>query len=141
MRRPERVSWKDTNMALVGSDLDRKIKEAASRNEPQWVGAGDGVMLRVWRIEQFVVKPWPNRKYGQVRGACCPPRRAWEESVHVHQELAATLTWCVSSQHHTKNAFFSHPSSHILFLSVPHGRFLRGSQHIQARSNQAQTCA
>lgn len=54
-------------MALVGSDLDRKIKEAAAKNEPQWVGAGDSEMLRVWRIEQFIVKPWPNRNYGQVR--------------------------------------------------------------------------
>lgn len=67
MKKPERrISWKDTNMALVGSDLDRKIKQAAAAlHEPQWTGAGESAMLRVWRIEQFVVRPWPPPKYGR----------------------------------------------------------------------------
>jgi len=52
-------------MALVGSDLDRKIKEAASKGEPQWDGIGETVRLRVWRIEKFRVVPWPNSKYGK----------------------------------------------------------------------------
>jgi hypothetical protein len=65
-------------MALVGSDLDHKIKEAAAKNEPQWVGAGESEMLRVWRIEQFIVKPWPSRKYGQVRAVF--QKVAWLDS-------------------------------------------------------------
>lgn len=52
-------------MALVGSDLDHKIKQAAAQNEPQWTGVGEKVELRVWRIEQFIVKPWPRSKYGK----------------------------------------------------------------------------
>jgi len=63
-----RVSWRDSNMALVGSDLDHKIKQAAAASEPQWTGVGETVQLRVWRIEHFIVKPWPRSKYGKVRG-------------------------------------------------------------------------
>ena len=48
-------SWKDTNMALFGSDIEYKIKEAAAQTEPQWTGAGSQVGLQVWRIEQFKV--------------------------------------------------------------------------------------
>lgn len=65
MVRPERVSWKDTNLALIGSDLDLKIKAAAAANEPQWVHVGESVGLYVWRIEKFIVKPWPKSKYGK----------------------------------------------------------------------------
>mmetsp|Transcript_11683 Transcript_11683/g.20322 ORF Transcript_11683/g.20322 Transcript_11683/m.20322 type:complete len:403 (-) Transcript_11683:430-1638(-) len=65
MMKPEKISWKDTNLALIGSDLDKKIKAAAAKNEPQWTNVGKSVELRVWRIEQFIVKPWPKRKYGK----------------------------------------------------------------------------
>uniref|UniRef100_A0A7S2MMJ7 Gelsolin-like domain-containing protein n=1 Tax=Helicotheca tamesis TaxID=374047 RepID=A0A7S2MMJ7_9STRA len=65
MQKPEKVSWKDTNLALIGSELDKKIKKAAAEGEPQWTDVGDNVQLKVWRIEKFVVKPWPEHKYGQ----------------------------------------------------------------------------
>ncbi|KAL7573161.1 hypothetical protein ACA910_018825 [Epithemia clementina (nom. ined.)] len=66
MLRPERVSWKDTNLALIGSDLDHKIKAAAAEHEPQWTNAGTGVGLQVWRIEKFIVRPWPRNQYGKL---------------------------------------------------------------------------
>lgn len=65
MMKPEKINWKDTNLALIGSDLDRKIKAAAAKNEPQWTNVGKTVELRIWRIEQFIVKPWPKGKYGK----------------------------------------------------------------------------
>jgi len=65
MRKPKKTSWKDTNLALIGSDLDKKIKEAAAKGEPQWTDVGNTVQLKIWRIEQFVVKPWPKFKYGR----------------------------------------------------------------------------
>lgn len=65
MLKPEKINWKDTNLALIGSDLDRKIKAAAAKNEPQWTNVGENVELRIWRIEQFIVKPWPKGKYGK----------------------------------------------------------------------------
>uniref|UniRef100_A0A7R9VD60 Gelsolin-like domain-containing protein n=1 Tax=Pseudictyota dubia TaxID=2749911 RepID=A0A7R9VD60_9STRA len=65
MLKPEKINWKDTNLALIGSDLDKKIKKAAAENEPQWNHVGEAVELRVWRIEQFIVKAWPKSKYGK----------------------------------------------------------------------------
>lgn len=46
-------------MALIGSDLDHKIKQAAAEGEPQWQGMGEEACLKVWRIEQFKVVPSP----------------------------------------------------------------------------------
>lgn len=60
----ERISWKDSNLALVGSDLDHKIKEAAANGEPQWDGIGEAPGTRIWRIEQFRVVAWPEEKNG-----------------------------------------------------------------------------
>jgi gelsolin len=53
-----RVPWKESNLALIGSDLDHKIKAAAAEGEPQWQGLGEDAGLYVWRIEQFRVVPW-----------------------------------------------------------------------------------
>jgi len=60
----ERVPWKESNLALIGSELDHKIKAAAAEGEPQWQGLGEEAGLKVWRIEQFRVVPWPAAKYG-----------------------------------------------------------------------------
>ena len=65
MLKPERISWKDSNLALVGSDLDHKIKEAAANGEPQWDGIGEAPGTKIWRIEQFRVVPWPSEKNGK----------------------------------------------------------------------------
>jgi gelsolin len=50
---------------LVGSDLDHKIKAAAADGEEQWHGLGEKTGTKVWRIEQFKVKPWSESKYGK----------------------------------------------------------------------------
>ena len=59
------ADWQDTNMALFGSDVEKKIKAAAADGEPQWDDAGLKPGLQIWRIESFKVKPWPESKYGQ----------------------------------------------------------------------------
>lgn len=55
----------DTNLALIGSELDHKVKEAAAEGEDAWKGIGKETGLVVWRIEQFTVQPWPKHRYGQ----------------------------------------------------------------------------
>lgn len=40
MQKSKKVDWKDTNMALFGSDIEKKIKQAAADGEPQWDDAG-----------------------------------------------------------------------------------------------------
>ena len=62
MQKQTKYDWKETNLALFGSDLEKRIKEASAAGEPQWDGVGDTLELLVWRIEQFRVVPWPNSK-------------------------------------------------------------------------------
>lgn len=59
-----KIPWKESNLALIGTELDHKIKAAAAAGEPQWDGIGEAVSLNVWRIEQFRVVPWPRAQYG-----------------------------------------------------------------------------
>jgi gelsolin len=54
----------DTNVANLGSDLDKKIRQAAAQTEAAWTNAGKAVGLQIWRIEKFQVKSWPKEQYG-----------------------------------------------------------------------------
>jgi len=65
MQKPERISWRETNLALIGSELDHKVKAAAAEGEEAWDGIGTKEGLYVWRVEKFLVKPWPTNQYGQ----------------------------------------------------------------------------
>jgi len=58
-------NWKDTNMSFFGTVIEKKIKEAAAKTEPQWWTAGKKEGLQIWRIEQFKVVPWPENQMGQ----------------------------------------------------------------------------
>ena len=60
----EKISWKESNLALIGSDLDHKIKEAAAGGEEAWKAIGDEPGVKVWRVEQFKIVPWPEEDYG-----------------------------------------------------------------------------
>jgi gelsolin len=58
---------KDSNVELIGSDLDHKVKYNSAASEPAWnngsIGQEPG--LNVWRVEDFEVIPWPKDKYGE----------------------------------------------------------------------------
>lgn len=58
---------KDSNVELIGSDLDHKVKYNSAASEPAWnngsIGQEPG--LHVWRIENFEVIPWAKKKYGE----------------------------------------------------------------------------
>jgi len=54
-----------TNIANLGSDLEKKVREAAAHGDPAWKECGKEVGLKVWRIEKFTVKAWPTNQYGQ----------------------------------------------------------------------------
>ena len=56
--------WKDSNVALIGSDLDRQVKKASAQTEPAWKASGESVGLQIWRIEKFKVVHWPKEDYG-----------------------------------------------------------------------------
>jgi gelsolin len=54
----------DSNIALLGSDLEKKVKLAAAQTEKAWAEAGKKVGIQIWRIEKFNVVSWPKEQYG-----------------------------------------------------------------------------
>ncbi|XP_067937826.1 gelsolin-like protein 2 isoform X2 [Watersipora subatra] len=64
LRKAKEYDWKDSNMALFGSDVEKNIKKASAETEEAWNGSGEKVGTEVWRIEKFKVKHWPKEEYG-----------------------------------------------------------------------------
>ncbi|KAF2787272.1 gelsolin repeat-containing protein [Melanomma pulvis-pyrius CBS 109.77] len=63
---PKEYDWRDSNVSLINSDLDHRVKYQSAATEPAW---NDGVIgtspgLFIWRIEDFEVVPWPKEKHG-----------------------------------------------------------------------------
>lgn len=58
---------KDSNVELIGSDIDHRVKYNSAATEPAWNNGAIGTEggLFIWRIEDFQVVPWPKAKYGQ----------------------------------------------------------------------------
>lgn len=63
----EEYDIKDSNVELIGSDIDHKVKYNSAASEPAWNDGQVGVTpgLHIWRVEDFEVIPWPKTKYGQ----------------------------------------------------------------------------
>jgi len=64
MLKPKTYNIAETNIAHLGSDLEKKVREAAAKTEAAWTNAGKKVGLQIWRIEKFQVKSWPTDQYG-----------------------------------------------------------------------------
>jgi len=64
MLKPATYNIADSNIAMLGSDLEKKVKAAAAEKEPAWENAGKAIGLQIWRIEKFKVKAWPKEDYG-----------------------------------------------------------------------------
>jgi len=54
----------DSNIANLGSDLDKKIRQAAASTEKAWTNAGKEIGLQIWRIEKFTVQSVAKDTYG-----------------------------------------------------------------------------
>jgi gelsolin len=62
----QEYDWQHSNVELVDSDIDHKIKYQSAASEPAWNNGSIGSQagLFVWRVEDFEVIPWPREKYG-----------------------------------------------------------------------------
>ena len=65
MQKAKKYDWKDSNMALFGSDTEKKVKKESAESEPAWHGAGQKVGLQIWRIVKFKVTHWEKEQYGE----------------------------------------------------------------------------
>jgi len=63
--KPKEYKVEDSNIAGLGSDLDKKIRQAAAGTEKAWEGAGKNLGIQIWRIEKFKVVHWPKERYGE----------------------------------------------------------------------------
>ncbi|XP_033746061.1 gelsolin-like protein 2 isoform X2 [Pecten maximus] len=61
----KQYDWKDTNLALFGSDTERQVKKESAQTEPAWNKAGEKVGVQIWRIVKFKVTHWPKEEYGK----------------------------------------------------------------------------
>ena len=58
---------KDSNVELIGSDIDHKVKYRSAETEPAWNDGKVGQVagLHIWRIVNFQVTVWPQEKAGE----------------------------------------------------------------------------
>ncbi|KAG2012589.1 hypothetical protein GB937_006938 [Aspergillus fischeri] len=58
---------KDSNVELIGSDIDHRVKYNSAASEPAWNNGlvGQECGLFIWRIENFEVVPWPKERTGE----------------------------------------------------------------------------
>lgn len=64
LRKAKQYDWKDSNLALFGSDVEKNIKKASAETEEAWQGSGQEPGLRIWRVVKFQIKDWPKEDYG-----------------------------------------------------------------------------
>lgn len=64
MLKPPTYNIADSNIAMLGSDLEKEVKKAAADCEPAWNECGQEPGLKIWRIEKFKVVHWPEEDYG-----------------------------------------------------------------------------
>lgn len=60
----QQAKFEDSNIALLGSDIEKNVKLNAAKCEPEWRGAGQQVGLEVWRVEKFLIKRVPPKDHG-----------------------------------------------------------------------------
>ncbi|XP_048740175.2 gelsolin-like protein 1 [Ostrea edulis] len=65
MIKQKQYDWKDSNLALFGSDTERQVKKESAQQEKAWKKAGQKCGLQIWRIVKFKVKEWPVDDYGK----------------------------------------------------------------------------
>jgi gelsolin len=55
MIRPQQIKLEDTNVALIGSELDKQQRINAAKTEHEWEGAGQKEGIEMWECVNFGV--------------------------------------------------------------------------------------
>jgi len=71
MIKAKKFSIEDSNIANLGTELEKNVKHAAAEKENAWKQAGLQVGIEIWRIEKFHVVPWPKEQYGKFYSGDC----------------------------------------------------------------------
>lgn len=81
MQKAKEYDWKDSNMALFGSDTDKKVKKESAETEKAWKETKDleGNKTVIFRIVKFKVTSWPKEDYGEFYNG--------DSYIIYHQEL------------------------------------------------------
>ncbi|KAJ3558006.1 hypothetical protein NM688_g1163 [Phlebia brevispora] len=61
---PTKYNIEDSNIALLGSDLEKTVREHAGDKETAWEEAEKAPGTQIWRVEKFAVKIWPKERFG-----------------------------------------------------------------------------
>jgi len=64
LTKPKEYKIADSNIANLGSDMEKGARKAAAETEKAWQGCGEEVGIRIWRIEKFKVVATPTEDYG-----------------------------------------------------------------------------
>ncbi|KAJ3799834.1 fragmin60 [Lentinula aff. detonsa] len=65
LTKPTKYDIEDSNIALLGSDLEKRVREHGGDKELAWNEAGTSTGLQIWRIEKFHVTPWSKAQEGK----------------------------------------------------------------------------
>lgn len=60
----KQAKLQDSNVVNIGSQMDKDLRQKVSQTEKEWQGVGQTPGLKIWRIENFQVVPWPTDFYG-----------------------------------------------------------------------------
>jgi len=64
MQKAKQYNIADSNIANLGSELEKKVKLEAAQHEEAWKAAGKHEGLEIWRVEQFKIVAIPKNQYG-----------------------------------------------------------------------------
>eukprot|EP00731_Ephydatia_muelleri_P007440 Em0003g1688a len=88
----KKYDWKDSNIAMIGSDSDRKVKKESAQTEPAWKGAGEKVGLQIWRIVNFKARAPAFHPYGsQQYPSRAAPKLVYSGAPTLHKEFCQQL--------------------------------------------------
>lgn len=65
MQKQKQYNIADSNIANLGTDLEKKVKAEASQHEDAWKAIKKEVGIQIWRIQKFQVVAVPPQTYGQ----------------------------------------------------------------------------